>query len=360
MADVVADRPLEDLTGVLDQAIRQRADAFGRAVETYRHHPYRRDLPPGEVIWREGSTTLFDYEAFVSPEARAKAVPLFVVPSLVNRAYILDLSDDTSLLRWLAARGIRPLLVDWGHPGDDERGFGLEDYIVGRLGRALTSLTARTGGPVLALGYCMGGLLALGLAALHPEKLRGMVFMATPWDFHAGDAVQAALLTAGFPALLPAMGLAGELSADAIQTLFTAQDPMLVLRKYLAFARFDPESARARRFVALEDWLNDGVPLTTAVAQETILSWYGENLTGRGLWRLGDLKVDPAALVCPSLCIVPSRDRIVPPASAEALASALPQVTLLRPSTGHIGMVASQRAPKQVWEPLLAWLRSQN
>jgi polyhydroxyalkanoate synthase len=316
-------------------------------------------VPPGEVIWREGSTTLVDYLAFVPEDKRTDALPLLVVPSLVNRAYVLDLSAETSFLRWLAARGVRPVLVDWGQPGDAERTYGLEDYIAGRLARALAALTETTGAPLHALGYCMGGLLALGLALLHPEKLRSLILLATPWDFHAGDAVQAALLTAAFPALLPSMRLAGELPADAIQTLFTAQDPMLVLRKYLAFARLDPDSERARRFVALEDWLNDGVPLTNKVAQESILSWYGENLTGRGLWRLAGRKITPEALACPSLCVVPSKDRIVPPASAEALAAALPQGTLLRPPTGHIGMVASLQAPKQVWTPLLAWLESQ-
>lgn len=359
LAEAVADRPLEDLNGVLEREIIRRAEAFGEAVERYRRHPYRRDLPPGEAIWREGSTELVDYGAFVPSASRADAVPLLVVPSLVNRAYILDLSAETSLLRWLAARGVRPFLVDWGRPGDVEREFGLADYVVGRLGRALERLTAAVDRPVLALGYCMGGILALGLALRHPEKLQGLALLATPWDFHAGDPTQAALLTATFPALLPAMGLARELSADVLQTLFTSQDPMLVLRKYLAFGRLDPESDRARRFVALEDWLNDGVPLTKAVAQESFLSWYGENLTGRGKWQLGGRTVTPSALACPSFCVIPSQDRIVPPASAEALASALPRGAVLRPATGHIGMVASLKAPKQVWPPLLEWLQSQ-
>jgi len=358
LAEAVANRPLEDLNGVLDREIHRRAEAFGQAVERYRRHPYRRDLPPGEVFWREGGTAVVDYGGFVPADLRAAAVPLLVVPSLVNRAYVLDLSAEPSLLRWLAARGVRPFLVDWGLPGEAERDFGLKDYVVGRLGRALAQLTATLGRPVTALGYCMGGLLALSLALRHPEKLQGLALLATPWDFHAGDPTQAALLTATFPALLPVMGLARELPADVIQTLFTAQDPMLVLRKYLAFGRLDPKSAQARRFVALEDWLNDGVPLTAAVAQESFLSWYGENLTGRGTWRLGGRTVAPADLACRSFCVIPSQDRIVPPASAEALAAALPQAAVLRPATGHIGMVASLKAPKQVWAPLLEWLKS--
>ena len=43
----------------------------------------------------------------------------------------------------------------------------------------------------------------------------------------------------------------------------------------------------------------------------------------------------------PTLVVVPSRDRIVPPRSAEPLAAAIPGATVLRPPFGHIGMMAS-------------------
>ena len=361
LAAEVASRPLEELTAALDLEINRRAEAFGSAVESYRRHPYRRDMAPAEVLWQEGSTRLIDYRDFVTPDPAGPAagIPLLVVPSLINRAYVLDLSRETSLLRWLAARGVRPLLIDWGRPGIEERGFGLEDYIVGRLGRALDEACAAAGQPVQALGYCMGGLLALGAALQQHRQLRALALLATPWDFHAGGESQAALLASAYPALLPAMTFAGELPADAVQALFTALDPLLVLRKFLAFGRLDPESARARQFVALEDWLNDGVPLTTSVAKECLLSWYGENQTARGGWLLAGKPVAPEALACPSFCVIPSQDRIVPPASAQALAAALPDCRLLQPSAGHIGMVASTRAPNLVWAPLLDWLRSQ-
>ena len=62
---------------------------------------------------------------------------MLFVPSLINRAYVLDLLPERSMLRWLATRGIRPLLLDWGWPGPLERQFGLSELITGRLERAL-------------------------------------------------------------------------------------------------------------------------------------------------------------------------------------------------------------------------------
>ncbi|MBT3930513.1 MAG: alpha/beta hydrolase, partial [Rhodospirillaceae bacterium] len=52
----------------------------------------------------------------------------------------------------------------------------------------------------------------------------------------------------------------------------------------------------------------------------------------------------------------PQQDRIVPPASAQALADALPNAEASSTPLGHIGMVAGSRAQALVWEPLAEWL----
>ena len=66
--------------------------------------------------------------------------PVLFVPSLINRHYILDLSESCSLMRWMAGRGIRPLLLDWGSTGPLERRFTLTDFVAGRLERALNAV----------------------------------------------------------------------------------------------------------------------------------------------------------------------------------------------------------------------------
>src|SRR3546814_11407899 len=85
--------------------------------------------------------------------------------------------------------------------------------------------------------------------------------------------------------------------------------------------------------------------------------WYGDNATARGQWRLAGCPVDPTQITLPTLCVIPAQDRIVPPASATALADAIPGAERLTPAAGHIGMVVGARAEKAVWQPLLAWIR---
>ncbi len=349
---------------VLNDRVRARALALLDGILAYRRHPYVRDLTPAPVVWSDGATRLLDYGAV--PEAcGAGGIPVLVVPSLVNRAYILDLDAQTSLLRWLAGQGVHPYLVDWGRPGPDERGFTLTDYIAGRLEGALDALCAHRasgigaaadGARPIVIGYCMGGLLALALALRRREDLAGLALMATPWDFHADPSGDAAAAVATATALSPALDSLGELPVDAIQALFATLDPLQTARKFIAFSRLDPDSRKARLFVALEDWLNDGVPLTAPVARECLIGWYGENTPARGRWRVAGRAVDPGALAMPCLSLVPAQDRIVPPASAAALGDAIPGAKQLKPPIGHIGMVVSGGARERIWSPLAEWL----
>ena len=345
----------EAFRDAVERQVHARMAALAEGILSYRRHPYRRKLSDPPVLWRQGTTRLLDYGKN-GGGVRAGAPPVLVVPSLINRGYILDLAEDRSLMRWLAAEGLRPILVDWGRPGPEERAFTLTDYIAGRLEDALDAAIAETGARPLLVGYCMGGLLALALALRRQGDLEGLALLATPWDFHAEGGVQGASAAAALPAFAPLMDACGELPVDSIQSLFASLDPQLVARKFVAFSHLDPASPKATAFVALEDRLNDGVPLAAPVARECLGGWYGENTPARGTWCIAGRPVDPSRLALPSFCVIPAQDRIVPPASARALAGKIPGTEIMTPRLGHIGMVVSAGAGEQVWRPLRDWL----
>jgi polyhydroxyalkanoate synthase len=341
------------LATAIEREGRLRLSRFLDGIEAYRHHPYRRNVAEPPVAAEVGSTRLLHFPAATSDAITS----VLVVPSLVNRSYVLDLSEETSFMRWLAARGIDGYLVDWGHPGDLEHGFGLTNYVAGRLDVLFEAVRGASDIPVFVLGYCMGGNLALALALHRQTEVAGLAVLATPWDFHAEDEESARGLAVIAQAIEGQLTAVGELSTDILQLLFCMLDPLLGYQKFQSFARMDPSSARAIDFVALEDWLNDGVPLVAAVAQECLVGWYGENEPARGGWRIGGKVIDPAEFHKPSIAMIPTRDRIVPPVSAQALALALPNCETHTPQTGHIGMIAGQNAQKSVWRPLETWIR---
>ncbi len=344
--------PLKFASALSDEA-RRLLDQLAAGIQAYRRHPYRRELSDPPTVWRQGTTRLLDYGG---PE---DGLPVLMVPSLINKAYILDLSRERSLARHLAARGLRPLLVDWDRPGEQERRFTLSDYIAGRLEDALDAAAKLTKRKPAVLGYCMGGNLALALAERRRRDIAGLALLATPWDFHAGTRLRYdQIMPAMAPTMAAWMEALGELPVDALQMMFFSLDPFLVIRKFRQFAALDPRSEKALAFVALEDWLNDGVPLAGAVAKECMQGWYGENLPARGAWRVAGRPVKPERIELPTLILVPARDRIVPPASAAALLPAMPGAIAISPPLGHIGMVVAETAPQSAWRPLTDFLKA--
>ncbi len=344
----------EAFRAAVEEESRRRLAAFADGVRAYRGHRFRRPLEDPPVVWAQGSARLLDYGATLPGAGDAK--PLLVVPSLINRAYILDLTEERSLMRYLAGRGFRPLLMDWGTPRAEEAGFSLTDYIAGYLKSALDTAVALAGGPVGVIGYCMGGNLVLPLAQSHGTQVAALVLMATPWDFAAMDPGATRILQAMGPGIEGLLKGAGRLPVDVLQSMFAALDPTLAGRKFQRFAGLDPGSKRARNFVALEDWLNDGVPLVEAVARECLFGWYGENTPGRGAWRIDGRPVRAEDVRVRSLVAIPEHDTIVPPASARALADALPGAERLTIAAGHIGMVAGRGAVRALYEPTAEWL----
>lgn len=329
-----------------------RHEAMLAGIDAYRRHPYCRDLPEMPEVWRQGTTRVLDYRA---GNGTGGGLPVLAVPSLVNRAYILDLTARRSLMRDMAARGLAPFLLDWDAPGPEEKGFDLTAYVT-RVEEAAAAIAETTGRKVALLGYCMGGNLALAAALRRPEPLAALALLATPWDFHAGRSGQAALVKAMAAPLEALIDGAGCLPVDMLNAMFASLDPNLAARKFAAFARLKRRSARARDFVALEDWVNDGVPLAGRVARECLFGWYGDNTPAKGHWRIGGLPVLPERMKIPTIVLIPERDRIVPPESAEPLGLAIPGAQSMRIRGGHVGMLLSARARTEVYAPLARWL----
>jgi len=343
----------------LHREIGRRLDRLAEGVLAYRRHSVHRALESPGSVWQEGTTRLLDY-GLTNRGARRKGTrAVLVVPSLINRWEVLDLATEKSLLRAMAADGLRPYLVDWGTPDDTERRFDLSAYVA-RLERAVSYVGKRARRAPAVMGYCMGGTLAVALAARRPRKVAKLALLAAPWDFHADKTGQAFLLTMG-PLLAQLADRMGELPVDVLQTLFWSIDPWLAMKKFGRFLGMEQGSASARDFVLLEDWLNDGAPLAGPTARDCLVGWYGDNLPGNGKWIVGGKRIMPRKVTKPALVMIPSGDRIVPPLSAAALADrkrGLRNVTRLDLPLGHIGMVVSGRARELCWTPLIDWLKA--
>ena len=354
----------------LDQAevaaeIGARLSATVRGMEIWQTHPYRRAVADPPTLWQDSGTRLLDYGR--TPEASdPDGPPVLVAPSLINRSYVLDLEAGNSMMRGLAGLGLRPALLDWGAPGPAEAGFSLDDYGSRRLEPALRALQAATGRRPAVVGYCMGGAIAAGFAARRPGAISALGVIGAPWDFASTRGTAGglrAMLRAEGPSRverrIEALGPAfGHVPVSIFQWLFAQVNPMQAALKFQKLARIDPDSAAARHFVAIEDWLADGIPMATPTARTVLVDWQVRNLTAARAWRFLGGAVDPRPLRIPANAFCGTRDSIAPPPLALALAEAIPGARIETPRTGHVGMIVGSAARTQVWRPLAEFLRA--
>ncbi|MEO1551220.1 MAG: alpha/beta fold hydrolase [Pseudomonadota bacterium] len=337
-----------------------RMDGFLDGVDAWRTAPRPPKPARPTALWRRGNSSLHAYGARTAP-------PVLVVPSLINRAEILDLTSELSMLRGLARQGLNPVLLDWGAPCAQTEAFGLADYIAQRLLPALDALTEHVDRKPALLGYCLGGTMSAALLSRRPDAATSLICLAAPWAFPRdaslpGGGLRAAAIGLGahrLEALLTACAASfGCVPGLVYQSLFAAIDPMQALPKFRAFAQMRLGSAQAQRFVAVEDWLAANRDTTLAVARDVLIHLQMEDRLAKGRFDVLGGPVNAGSVTVPSLVLAGQRDNIAPPALAQPLAEQIPSATLLSPDLGHVGAIVSARAPGEVWDPIAQFLVS--
>jgi polyhydroxyalkanoate synthase len=332
-------RPLPLFLALLHHTTAGDPERMARALaglRAYQDAAREPPMPTMPVAAQIGRVTLRDYGG--------SGRPVVFVPSLINPPGILDLSAETSLLRWMATQGMRTYLVDWGMPTREDSDLDLTDHVERLLVPLLDGLCPR---PVL-VGYCLGGTIAIAAAARMP--VAAVATIAAPWHFSGYDEPARGALDAIWTAAEHASSTLGLLPIEVLQAAFWQLDPARTIAKYEAFAAMLPGSAAARAFVRLEDWANTGAPLPHAAARALFVDCIAADRPGRGAWRIGDTVVDPLLLGCPTTEFVSLTDRIVPAATAIGFADRRDL------ALGHVGMIVGRRARDALWTPLAAWI----
>lgn len=142
-------------------------------------------LTPGKVIYQNHLIELIQYE----PKTRKTyPEPILIVPSWIMKYYILDLSPQNSLVRYLLERGHTVLMISWNNPSKDDRDLSLNDYLeMGVMSALRVTAKVAPDTRVHAVGYCLGGtLLAIAAAALQRKRsniLGSVTLLASELDF---------------------------------------------------------------------------------------------------------------------------------------------------------------------------------
>jgi polyhydroxyalkanoate synthase len=191
---------------------------------------------------------------------------------------------------------------------------------------------------------------------LHPERVRNLITMVTPVDFHTS-----ADLLSKWARKIDVEAWVGQanVSGEVLNQLFLALMPFrLAHQKYVDLLRGRPERARIENFMRVERWIYDSPDQAGAAFREFVMWFYQQNRFVRGGLELGGHRVDLRNLELPILNLIGTRDHLVPPASSAALRDLARSrdFTTLELDLGHIGMYVSERAQRQVPPAIADWL----
>jgi polyhydroxyalkanoate synthase len=265
----------------------------------------------GKVLAENDLMQLISYE----PKDKTYSVPLLISPPWINKYYILDLTKESSFIKWLVDNNYQVFLISWVNPNESHASKSFENYMQEGVIFALDYITKRFKYErVNALGYCLGGtLLASTLAYLATKgdnRIGSATFLTTLLDFT--DTGDFSLFTdeATINAMEKAMEAKGYFDSKYLSITFNllrANDMIwsFVVNNYLLGKQPMP--------IDLLYWNADSTNLPAAMHSFYLKNMYLKNLLKEpgGISLLGQ-PIDLSKVKTPSFFLSTKEDHIAP------------------------------------------------
>ncbi|WP_051633700.1 alpha/beta fold hydrolase [Bacillus sp. UNC41MFS5] len=264
---------------------------------------------PRQAVWKKNKATLWYHPA----KEKRHTIPVFLVYSLLNKVYILDIGEGSSVVGGLTERGYDVYLLDWGSPGLEDSDITLDQYIIDYLENALKRALRHSGAKEISLaGYCLGGTIAAILASITDLPIKNLSLAAVPIDFSIGvlpDKILEGLQN-------------GQLSvdrfADAHETIpseflylmFRMLSPSEISPKVNLFSRAHDEKY-VEKWRRMDKWTKDAASFAGAAFKQMFNDLYKDNKLLKGELVIGGRKVDLKNINCPLFVFSCSRDTLI-------------------------------------------------
>ncbi|WP_244538720.1 alpha/beta fold hydrolase [Methylobacterium sp. ap11] len=284
-------------------------------------------VTPGRVIHRKRLIELIRYD----PATEAvRPEPILIVPAWIEKYYILDLSPENSLVRYLVGQGFTVFMISWRNPGFDDRDLSFDDYCQLGVIDALDSIGGVLPGRVVHLaGYCLGGTLAAIAAAAIARDGDGRLSSLTLFVNESQVTFLESLMRS--TGTLDAQQMAGAFRLLRSNDLIWSR----MVNSYLL--------GRREETPALAAWNADATRMPVRMQSEYLRRLFLDNDLAKGRFRVGGRPVALGDIRVPVFADGTERDHIAPWRSVFKLTLLTKvEVTFVLASGGHnAGIVAA-------------------
>jgi len=299
-------------------------------------------VTPGKVIFRNRLIEVLQYSPTTGqtfPE------PVLIVPSWIMKYYILDLSPENSLVKYLVDQGHTVFMVSWKNPGEADRDLGMDDYLRAGVMGAIDVISAVVPErKIHATGYCLGGtLLAIAAAAMardNDDRLASVTLFASEVDFEEPGELGLFIDESQVTFLEDIMWDRGYLNGKQMGGAFrllNSQDLVWskMIRTYLLGKRETMNDLMA--------WNADTTRMPYRMHREYLRSLYLENDLAEGRYLVNDRPVALSDIRVPVFSVGTVKDHVSPWHSVYKLhLLADTEMTFVLTSGGHNAGIVSE------------------
>jgi len=291
----------------------------------------------GSVVFRNEMIELLQY----APAGKSVfANPVLLIPPWINKFYILDLNEQSSLVRYLVESGFNVFMISWKNPGEDMRGTSFDDYLFRGINESIrVAKEISRAEQVHAAGYCIGGTaLACYLGWASRKKRTSPVadwsLFSSLVDFSDPGEIGVFISERSFRFLEFMAERDGFLDSKFINSAFRMLRPNSLLWPfYIQNYLYGGSPPRSDVFF----WNSDGTRLPQAMGSFYLREFYLRNSLSKRNLQVGGSSIGISSISDPLYVVAPQQDHICPWKSVYKVASLVKcPVRMAVPNEGHI------------------------